>query len=133
MDISALTSKQRIEAWFEFKPDVKVLIRYLSREELNAIGKKATVITFDSRHQERREFDPIKSDLLVAQAAVLDWQGLLDGAAAYPCTPENIEFLVRNYNGFGLFVNNACADLDRIIAQQKAATEKNSETTSAPA
>ena len=122
MDISAVT-KNNFTAWVHFD-DAEVHMRHLSREELREIYKKATRTVF-SNHQKSEEFDPVKADTLLGQAAIIDWKGFANGDKPFACTPENIELLMRRHNSFAKFVNDVCVDLDYLVREGREETAKN--------
>lgn len=125
MDISAL-KKERFQAWVEFGDGVAVLVRFVPRDELVAIGKKAVIVTFDPKtKKESRDYDVIGADVMIAKAAIVDWRGLTLDGAAFPCTPENIELLITKWSEFSKFVSNACVDIGLLTAAQAEETEKN--------
>ena len=123
MDISA-TRKEGFSAWVKFGEDVCVLVKHISREELREIYKKATKVTF-TNHQKGEEFDPIKADSLLGRAAILNWSGITDGEAEFPCTPENIDLLMRRHNAFAKFINDTCVDIDYLLREELESTKKN--------
>ena len=128
MDLGGL-KKDSFEAWVPFGDDGRVLIRYTSREELKKIGKKATRITYKN-HQKVEEMDDVLADILLGQACVKDWEGFTMDGKPFPCTPENIEFVMTRWSAFGRFINDICSDFDELARAEKAARIKNSEVTS---
>ena len=124
MDISA-TRKDGFSAWVKFGEDVTVEVKHISREELREIYKKATKVTF-ANHQKGEEFDPVKADALLGRASIRNWSGFTDGDQEFPCTPENIELLMRRHNAFAKFINDVCVDIDYLIREEQAAAAKNS-------
>lgn len=127
MDFEKLkeASDEGLEVWVKFGDDAEVLVRYISREELKNIIKKARKVLYD-RHQKTEEYDDTKGDILLGIAAVKDWKGFTMKGEMFPCTPENIEFLMRKWNAFAKFVNDTCTDLELLIQQEKEKTIKNS-------
>ena len=128
MDISAL-QKDDYEVWVPFL-DGKVLIRYLSREELLTLNKQATRTAWDKGHQPQKEHDPVRADILLARKAVKGWEGFIMNGQDYPYTPENCDFLMTKWVDFARFVNEACTDLQALMDAEKAESEKNSSGTS---
>ncbi len=117
-----------LEAWIPFGED-EVLIRYISRDELKEIAKKAKKVSFVN-HQKVEEFDDIKADMLLGRAVVRDWKGFTMKGEPFPCTPENIDFLMRKWNAFARFVNEASVDLSLFMQEEKDKSAKNSSLTS---
>lgn len=125
MDISAL-KKDRFQAWVPFDDEVKILIRFVPRDELVAIGKKAVVVTLDPKtKKESRDYDVIAADVMIAKAAVVDWDGLTLDGEPFPCTAENIELLVSKWGEFSKFISNACVDVGLLAVKQQEQAEKN--------
>ena len=123
MDISA-AKKEEFSAWVKFGDDVEVKVKHISREELRDIYKKATRTSF-ANHQKGEEFDPVKADSLLGRAAIVEWSGFTDAGNAFPCTPENIDLLMRRHNTFAKFINDVCVDIDYLIQGEQEATAKN--------
>lgn len=108
------------QRWFRFDVDTEVLIRFLSREELTAIIKKAA---------KRAKLSGADSDqlanIMTGKAAVLGWRkitnqdhpGFLDGQGApIPFTPENRDLLMRRCREFSNFVNETAIDSAGFLA-----------------
>jgi len=128
MELQGL-KKEDFEAWVPFGDDGKVLIRYVSREELKQIGKKAKNVTYRN-HQKVEELDDMKADILLGRMTVRDWQGFTMNGDPFPCTPENIDFVMTKWSAFGRFINDICSDFDELVRAEKDATIKKSEVTS---
>lgn len=125
MDISALT-KQEFTAWVPFDDGAEVLIRYVPRDVLVDIGRRAVVVKLDPKtRKETREYDPIAADCMIAAAAVVDWKGFEVDGQDFPCTPENLETLVRKWGAFSRFVSESCVSVGILAASEAAETEKN--------
>jgi hypothetical protein len=128
MEISAL-QKDDFEVWVPFL-DGRVLIRYVSREELVSLNKQATETTWDRKHQLHKENNPVRADILLGRIAVKGWEGFTMNGAPYPYTPENCDFLMTKWVDFARFVNETCIDLQALMDAEKAEAEKNSSATS---
>lgn len=128
MELQGL-QKDSFEAWVPFGEDGKVLIRYVSREELKKIGKKATSVGYKN-HQKVEEIDDVKADILLGRACVRDWEGFTMNGEPFPCTPDHIDFVMTKWSAFGRFINDICSDFDELVRSEKAATIKNSVVTS---
>lgn len=124
MQLSDLRNSERI---FEvpFDDTVTVQLRHVSREELREIYKKATTTKFVN-HQKTEQFDSIKGDCLLGQAAIRGWSGVKDGDQDAPCTPEAIDLLMTRHNAFARFINDTVGDLQALIEQEREAERKNS-------
>jgi hypothetical protein len=129
MDISAL--KKDLIVGVRFDDDVVVKVRHINRAELRDIYKKATVSKFID-HKKRDEFDAAMADCLLGRAAIIDWDGFMDGSAPFPCSPDNIDYLMKNYTAFAKFINDTVSDLDCLLAAERDAERKNCGTTSSP-
>lgn len=133
-DLSAVTgSRAAYSVWVPFLDGCRVKIRYVSREQLREIARKATVRGFDSRtHQKTEEVDKAKWDQLLGEAAVEDWEGFRDGKEPFPCTPKNVDTLTTSWSVFAKFVGDVCVDLEALQAAEKEAERKNSNSGSSP-
>jgi hypothetical protein len=124
MDISLVTRPQ-VSVWCKFGDDAEVRVKHITREALMAIYKKATKINFNN-HQKTEEFDPIKADVLLGQAAIEEWKGFENGEDIFPCTPENIEIMMRKHGSFAKFINEVCVDIELLDRVEKEQAQKNS-------
>lgn len=132
MDISRLKKKD-LKVWLPLFDDVDVLCRHIPQGEFDAIKAAATSVRFDPRtHQRVEKLDDRRFRADLATAVVEEWRGLKDGDSDFPCTPENIEFMMQECTEFRLLVLDAPCSLDKMLSAEKAELEKNSETTSAP-
>jgi hypothetical protein len=114
-----------LQVWVDFNDEVRVKLRYISREEMAGIIKKSTVIEFVN-HQKRETLDNLKYGELVGLAAIADWSGLVQGSEPFPCTPENVKQLMRLWGDFAKFVSDFSSDFERLVAADKEAERKNS-------
>jgi hypothetical protein len=132
MDISRLKKKD-LRAWLPLVEGVEVLCRFLNQSEIDLLRKEATEIRMDPKDGKRIEARDEKKFLsLLGRAVVSDWRGMCDGDQDFPCTPENVDFLMDEYGEFRMLVVTVPNSFERMIAVEKAQTEKNLETTSAP-
>jgi len=99
--------------------DAEITLRYVSREELREITKKATKITWNRKHEPKEEFDPVQADLLLGRAAVRGWKGLTMEGEEFPYSPENCDLLMRKWTEFARFVSETCMDLQRLQEEEK--------------
>lgn len=124
MDITCLL-RDRFEVWVPFL-DGRVLVRYVSREELLRLDKEATELTWDRAGRIGRDRDPIRADILLGRAAVRGWEGFTADGLPYPYTEENCDFLMGRWVEFARFVNETCVDLQVLVDAGKGEAEKNS-------
>lgn len=130
MDVSRL-KKRDLKVWLPMLAgDEEVLCRYLPQSEFDSISERCTVIRFRSG-KKVEERDPKKFRAELAQAVVIDWKGFEDEGRPYPCTPENIAYLMEECTEFRVLVMDAPLSLERMLAAEKEDSEKNSVTTSA--
>jgi len=129
MEISGLKSEE-LSAWIQFDDDTEVLISYVSRQDLRALNKKATVTAY-ARHQKTKEYDPKTADMLLGRSAVKDWRalpgrpGFTMKGEPYPYSQENCDFLMENYNEFANFVNEQAIEFSNFVEEEKAEEEGN--------
>lgn len=124
MDISPLL-RDPFEVWVPFL-DGRVLIRYVSREELHRLDREATEIAWDGSRRITKERDPVKADILLGRAAVKDWRGFTLGGIPYSYSEENCDFLMTRWVDFARFVNETCTDLQALADAEAGEAEKNS-------
>jgi len=133
MDISAI-KKEKFQAWVPFDKEVEVLINYVPRDELAAIGKASVVVSLDpTTRKETRDYDAISADVRIAAAAVAGWRdcktktktGFTVDGMPFHCTPENVELLVRKWGDFAKFIGQACVDVAGLAARWREQSEKN--------
>ena len=107
--------------WLRFDSDTEIQIRFLNKEDLAAITKKAV----KRAKMTGEDLDRI-SNQMVGEAAVKGWRnsdnhdhpGLLDAEGAQiPFTPGNRDLLMRYCREFANFVNEAAIDSQRFIEQ----------------
>ncbi|MDA8087422.1 MAG: hypothetical protein M0Z75_12045 [Nitrospiraceae bacterium] len=128
MEIGGL-KKQDFEVWVPFGAEgdpAEVLVRYVSRAELQDIRKKATVTSWDRQHQKEERLDAVKADVLLGRAAVRDWKGFTMEGREYPYSPENCDELMRGWTQFARFVNEICVDLQALQEEDERRKIKNS-------
>lgn len=124
MNLDALKNTDRTY-WVPFGSEgEKVLVRYISKDELRTLLKQATIRKFVN-HQAVEEYDARKADILLGNAAIKDWQGFTFGDEPVPCNAENIELLMTRWSAFSKFINDAVTDLDLLVSAEKDATAKN--------
>ena len=124
MDISVLR-KENYEVWVPFGDDAKVLIAYVSRENLQKIAKKATK-TLYVNHQKTEEFDPSEADRLLGRLAVKNWEGFPEDGQPFPYPPENADLLMKKWGAFARFVNDTCVDVETLVKHEREQVIKNS-------
>ena len=114
MDVSRLRKKD-IKAWLPIDDDVSVLCKYVGQTEFDAISDSAD-------KNGKRDEKKFRSDL--AQAVVQDWKGLEDEGQPFPCTPENISWLMEESTDFRLLIMDAPLSMKKMLAAEKAAEIK---------
>ena len=125
-DITALAGGKEMVADVRFNDQVKLKIRYVSREKFADLINQATTATWDRKHQKQETLDSLKFGELLGCEAVVEWDGLVMEGKLFPCTPENISILMRKWTEFARFVSDVCTDLERIVEVDKEAIRKNS-------
>ena len=114
-----------LTCWVPFGKDGRVLIRYVAREELRNIEKKATE-RFLFEGQVVTEVDEIKKNVLVGRAAVKGWEALTVKHEDFPYSPENCEMLMRRSYDFSDLVNIACVNVRAFIEKREEQGKKKS-------
>jgi hypothetical protein len=128
MEIGSLT-RTDFQVWVPFE-DAEVLIRYLPLEELQDIVRKATRTTWDRSQRKVETLDPAEANRLLGRASVRGWMGITMNGEEFPYSAENSDFLMARWLGFSRFVNEACLDLQGLVAEERRQREKKSTLTS---
>jgi len=132
MDISRLKKKD-LQAWLELTAEVEILCHYVDQGEIDRIKAESTITRVNPKTGlKTEERDEPKFRSLLGRAVVKNWKGLRDGEKDFPCTPENIDYLMDDYAEFRVLVFSVPMSFERMLAAEKAQAEKNSATTSAP-
>ena len=132
-DISAVVSPTALSVWVPFMDGCRVKVRYVPRDQLREVSRKATTTTFDKKtHQKIEEVDRDKWDEELGAVAVEDWDGFVNGKEPFPCTPANVKTFMTKWSVFSKFIGDICVDLETLAAAGKEAERKNSETGSSP-
>lgn len=129
MDVSIFREKITARVKYPHEENIFVTLEYVSPEEIKAMSKKCKTIEY-VRHQPVEGTNTDKLMLMLCKRAVKDWKGFTDGDREFPCTPENIEFMVEHDYDFPRFVQDVCTDIHRMKREQAEASAKNSGLTS---
>lgn len=138
MDIARL-KKGALVVWLPIFDDIEVQCAHIPQSEYDEISAEAVEIKFDPKSHRRTEVrDDKKFRSLLGRRVVKAWRGkpgkngedggpgFTDGDQPFPCTPENIDYLMEESTEFRLLVMDAPLSLEKMLATEKAATEKNS-------
>lgn len=123
MEIGDL-QKDVIEAWVPFGSDGEILIRYIPKDELMAIHKKATRRDWH-KGQMREEMDMKKANRLIGRAAVLGWRNLTMAGKPFEFNEVNLDLLMDKSYEFSIFVSNTCTEIQEFVDGKRADEEKN--------
>lgn len=139
LDFAAISAKDELTTWAEFKDGFKLEVRYMSRSELQKLSKKCTSNRFDPKtHQRLTELDPDKFVPQFVKATVRGWSGLTpnklanlirvdlssipeekwDDEIAY--SPEQMAYLMKNCYDLDTFLNTVVTDLTWFQSQTHA-------------
>ena len=116
MDVSRL-KKKNLTAWLPLMDEVKVKCRHISQSEFDAISEAA------ADRKGKKDDKKFRSDL--ARKVVVDWDGIDDEGEDFPCTPENIDYLMEECTEFRLLVLDVPLSLERMLAAERDAERKN--------
>lgn len=126
MDVQRL-KKRDLQVWLDLDDEVQVLCRHISQSQFDDIKAGVTRIVYDPKLRDNRdEIDNQAFRSALGRAIVADWKGLVSGADPYPCTSENIDYLMEECTEFRLLVLGTPLSFSRMLAAEKAANEKNS-------
>lgn len=130
MDIAKIKSKA-LKAWLPLFDGVDVLCRFVPQSRFDALQEQCMEVSFDPKtHQKAKKLNNELFRTELAKEVVEDWRGLVDGDQAFPCTAENIEFMMCECTEFRLLVLDAPLSLEKMVEMERAEQEKNSWTTS---
>jgi hypothetical protein len=91
--------------------DAEVEIRYITRDELDALHKKSKVRDWDRKHREVETLNDDKFNKALGRAAVRGWSGLTLNGEEFLYSEDNCDFLMLKWVEFAKFVGDACIDL----------------------
>ena len=143
MNLIADVTANDATAWFKY-PDIskfKVKLKFLNKEDLIAIRKRASSFQFNNKSRQREEvLDEDKFTKLYIEEAVLDWKGLKikhlpqlmpsDIAGKDPETEvefskEHAISLVRRSTYFDQFITESMSDFENFSRTAEEEEEKN--------
>lgn len=111
--------------WFDFRDDLRVKIKPLTKKVAHRISKLCTTKKF-KKGQYIKDVDEERLDNLLSRELVVDWKNFQDAKGKdIPCTPENVTVLLENWQEFNDFVNNVVVDYQEHLDQQEEQAEKN--------
>lgn len=125
MELGPLTEDE-ITCWVPYGKDGRVLMRFVTLEELNALRKKATERTW-IEHRLVEEKDTVKENVLLGRAAVRDWDNLTVGGEHFPYSEEKCDLLMKRSYEFSDFVNLVCIQIRFFVKEQEDESKKKSE------
>ncbi len=128
MELGRLTDED-ITRWVPFGEDGEVLMRYVSKEELIKLRKKATELDW-AKNRPVETLDELEQNRLLGRAAVRDWRNLTVGGQPFDYSPEHCDLLMRRSFDFSDFVNLACTQMRFFIEQKEEKSKKKSANTS---
>lgn len=123
MDVSRL-KKKNLTAWLPLgdDEDVQILCRHISQSEIDAMNDDTT------NKKGERDNKGFRSAL--SRAVVKAWSGINDEGLEFAPTPENISYLMEESLDFRMLVMGAPLSMEKMLAAEKEAKRKNSQTTS---
>ncbi len=104
-------AKEQAGVWVDYDDKTKFLIGSLSSRRY----KQAYQEELDenrSRARRNPETAEKMQNKVFARAIVLDWQGVEMQGQNYPCTPENVEYVLANCPQVKEFIVQAAANYD---------------------
>jgi len=126
MDISRLKKKD-LEVWIPLFDGIEIQCRHLTQNVFDDLHAQSLSVRFNPRTQAKaEEVDDIKFSRSLARAVVIDWRGITEDDKPWPCTPENIDFLMGECTEFRLLVRGAPLSLEKMLAMDREADTKNS-------
>lgn len=109
--------------WIQFDEDTEICVRFISKEEAQALSKKSDKLVKLSGGDALSVWNQ-----LIADKAVVGWRnihdhshpGLLDAAGrAIPFTAENRDMLMKKCREFSLFVSDNCTDSKAFLEDEQ--------------
>jgi len=124
---------ERPGTWFDLEGGGRVQLRTIAADALRKIKKQVTKRRAEIKRIDgaigRVEWEEVDEDLqneLFWDAAILDWENLIDGKGnPIPCTPENKALLMLKSLKFARFVADGLKALSDAEIEEAEAAEKN--------
>lgn len=108
------------QKYIQFDEDTEILLRYVDKEELAGLIRKANEISQKLKTQQNMAYD-----MFLGKKAVLGWRNikdhnhpglLLPGGEPISFTPENRNMLMTKSRDFSEFVFQKCTDASLFLA-----------------
>lgn len=128
MDVGKFFSDEEITASVPFGegPDPAIItLRYVSSEQMAALVKKATKISYNAKHQREEKTDNAEFKRLLGEAAVLGWSGITSDGREVPFSPEKRDQAMAGWTDFAKFVVDMCDDLQALVQADREAVRGN--------
>lgn len=111
--------------WFDYEEGSRIKIAYTSNPK--AVAKTVEISKRHGGQEEAKKPEILEQIIkeVIAEALVLDWQGFTKNGKHFPCTPENVRYVLDNSIEFTRFVNIKSGELRGFRIAEKAAEEKN--------
>lgn len=117
--------QDELTCWAGFGEDAEVLLRYISRDELDRIRRRVTKQIF-KRGQMFEDTDSMQFNVLLGRAAVRGWRNITVGGKPFQFSPENCDLLMNRSYEFSDFINEKCVEISAFIEEEEAKSGKKS-------
>lgn len=111
-------AKEQAGVWIDYDDQTKFLIGSMTSRRY----KEAYQEGLDETRRKSRRLTNEQAEALQIQvfskAVVLDWKGVTHGGAVYPCTPENVAYVLTNCPQVREFVIAAAANHENFKLEQ---------------
>lgn len=118
--------KNELTCWVRFGDDAYVLLRYITRDELNKIRRKATKREL-IKGQMFEDTDIVDFSLRLGRIAVLDWRNLTMKNELFEYNSENRDLLMKRCYEFNDFVQEKCIEITNFIEAKEEESKKKLE------
>ncbi|WP_316348477.1 hypothetical protein [Desulfuromonas acetoxidans] len=130
MDVRQLKNKN-LTAFFPLADGVKLQLRFVNKERADQI-RLDYIEREESGGKIKETLDVAGYERALAREIVVDWPGLLDGEDPLPVTPENVDWLMRDWLEFKQLVIGSGLSFELMLAASQKEAEKNCSATCAP-
>lgn len=111
--------------WFDFKDDLKIKIKPLTK----ALSRRISRLCTEKKYKKGGYHDVVdddKMDKLLSKELVVDWKNFQDNSGKdIPCTPDNVTALLDNWQELSVFVNEVAIGYQESLDKQKEKLAKN--------
>jgi hypothetical protein len=125
MNIAKIVNNDGKGYWVDFLDDTQIKIKPATPKKMNQLFRSCEKKGW-TRGRSTSDMDSEKFNILLCKEIILDWKGFfVEDGSEFPCTEENKKVLMENWTEFNRFVQETALNVEQLIAEEKAGTEKN--------